>query len=323
MATQKNKPSTPISDEVRERMDAGRLDRNMERLRNLKITPEYESLLPSLSQEEYATLEDSIRREGCREAILYFVDENGEEVLLDGHNRRNICLEHGRYAHIKRINLSGGMSVEEWIIRNQVGRRNTNLFQRVEVILKLKDKIATRAKENQQKGGGAVRQKSAKPVNTRQELATMAGVSTDTVSKVDYILKNADVETITALRSGSSDVSINGFYKTLKGKETPEKPRPKRNTPKPENAPAPVGEDLIPARSDATDVAADTEEPPTVEATESTNDDGAAPDSTGSLAHRAEESVEITASVDIDAPADNQGSAMVRQPDSVTTWQII
>ena len=42
--------------------------------------------------------------------------------------------------------------------------------------------IATKAKENQVKSGGAVPQKSAEPIETRKELAKIAGVSHDTLA---------------------------------------------------------------------------------------------------------------------------------------------
>lgn len=48
--------------------------------------------------------------------------------------------------------------------------------------LRLKPIIQEKAKENQIKSGGAVRQKSAQPVKTRDELAKLAGVSHDTTS---------------------------------------------------------------------------------------------------------------------------------------------
>ena len=48
---------------------------------------------------------------------------------------------------------------------------------RGELALKRKHIIAAKAKENQKRSGGAVPQKSAEPVETRKELAKIAGVS--------------------------------------------------------------------------------------------------------------------------------------------------
>ena len=77
-------------------------------------------------------------------------------------------------------------------------RRNLNLMQRAELALKLKPLLAAKAKENQKLSEGrGVKgmQNSADlkvdPVSTRASLAKAAGVSHDTISKVEKIQKNA------------------------------------------------------------------------------------------------------------------------------------
>jgi len=69
-------------------------------------------------------------------------------------------------------------------IDNQFSRRNLTPFARGELALKRKHIIAAKAKENQKRSGGAVPQKSAEPVETRKELAKIAGVSHDTIARV-------------------------------------------------------------------------------------------------------------------------------------------
>ena len=59
--------------------------------------------------------------------------------------------------------------------------------------LRLEGVIAARAKANQSAGGGAVPQKSAKPVDTRQEIAKAAGVSHDTVAKVPLLERRREI----------------------------------------------------------------------------------------------------------------------------------
>ena len=54
-------------------------------------------------------------------------------------------------------------------------------MKRTKLALRLEDTIAARAKANQQHAGGAVPQKSAEAVETREEIAKLAGVSRDTV----------------------------------------------------------------------------------------------------------------------------------------------
>lgn len=74
--------------------------------------------------------------------------------------------------------------------------------------------LRAKAKEKQRESGGAVVQKSAKPiVDTREELAKIAGVSHDTIAKGKVIEAKASEETKASLRSGAA--SINAEYKKL------------------------------------------------------------------------------------------------------------
>lgn len=75
--------------------------------------------------------------------------------------------------------------------------------------MRLENEIKVRAKENQKEHGGtapgkSLPQKSAKVngVETRKEVAKIAGVSHDTISKVKVIEEKATPEQKEALRSG-------------------------------------------------------------------------------------------------------------------------
>ena len=57
----------------------------------IKINPEYVSLIPELSSTEYEMLKESIKDNG--QQIPIYVDEYGN--ILDGHNRYRACLEVG------------------------------------------------------------------------------------------------------------------------------------------------------------------------------------------------------------------------------------
>ena len=54
---------------------------------------------------------------------------------------------------------------------------------------KIKKLIVEKAKANQIASGGAVPQKSAKPIDTRAELAKIAGVSHDTIPRYRHLCK--------------------------------------------------------------------------------------------------------------------------------------
>ena len=54
---------------------------------SLRLNPEYEKLLPQMSEEEFAELKASIQAEGQHYAII--VNEDLE--VLDGHHRYRAC----------------------------------------------------------------------------------------------------------------------------------------------------------------------------------------------------------------------------------------
>ena len=90
-----------------------------------------------------------------------------------------------------------GNAAQVWIIRNQFGRRNLTPYTRVELALRLEPLLAEKAKEKQIRKPDSVRQKSAEqtPIETRKELANVAGVSHDTIAKGKVIQAKASEET--------------------------------------------------------------------------------------------------------------------------------
>ena len=52
----------------------------------LKIDAEFKQLIPPLTQDERQGLEQSLKAEGCRDALVVWGD-----ILIDGHNRYEIC----------------------------------------------------------------------------------------------------------------------------------------------------------------------------------------------------------------------------------------
>lgn len=169
---------------------------------NIVINEKFKSLIPALSEDEFNQLEQNIISDGCRDPLVLW-----NHVLIDGHNRFDICSRNKIKFETVNKQFDDESHAEEWIITNQFGRRNINDYTRGVLALRLKSVIAARAKNNQIASGGAVPQKSAKPVDTRAELAKVAGVSHDTIHKVEMIEKNGSDGIKQALRSG--EISIN------------------------------------------------------------------------------------------------------------------
>jgi ParB-like chromosome segregation protein Spo0J len=55
----------------------------------IKIDKEFKKLIPPIGYEEFLGLEESIKKEGCRDPIIIW-----NNVILDGHNRYRICKAH-------------------------------------------------------------------------------------------------------------------------------------------------------------------------------------------------------------------------------------
>lgn len=188
----------------------------------VKIDPEFEKLIPPLETEEYRQLEENIMKDGCREALTVW---NG--VLVDGHNRYRICTEHHIRFQTKNMDFPNREAVIEWILKNQLGRRNLSSTQRVELALRLKPIIQRKAKEKQlstqnNDSGRAVWQKSAKqesPLHTNEELAKLAGVSRDTIRKVELIKNEGTEEQIQRARQGGKGNSVNAIVNEIKQKD--------------------------------------------------------------------------------------------------------
>lgn len=184
---------------------------------NVIVDPELRALVPSLTDEECAQLEANLVKDGCLHPLIAWKEE---DVLLDGHNRKEICDRNGLKYKTHGVSLPNRDSAKRWIIEHQFGRRNLTLFQRAELALKLKPLIAAEAKEKQRKSGGAVHQKSGEaPIRTDKQLASRAEVSHDTIAKAEYILKHSDEKTLDSLRHG--ETTINAEYNRLRGAPAP------------------------------------------------------------------------------------------------------
>ena len=154
----------------------------------IKIDKEFESLIPPLSEDEFRQLEENCLKEGIRDALVAWKVPNGDQILIDGHNRWKISAKHGGIPfQIKEMKFDLREDAIAWIIRNQFGRRNLSAYDRSVLALKLKPIIAKEAKKNERNGGGSGdsgRQKSDNPTDTKKELAKVAGVSHDTIHKI-------------------------------------------------------------------------------------------------------------------------------------------
>ena len=186
----------------------------------MKIDAEFQSLIPPLTFEEKKMLEESILNEGCRDAIVLWGD-----TIIDGHNRYEICTKHGIPFETVSREFESRNEVIEWIIKNQFGRRNLPLHERARLALRLKPVIAEKAKINKQEAANKMNLivgnnvsaeicKNVLPIDAREEVAKAAGVSHDTIAKVEKIEEAAPAPVVQASRKG--DISVNAAYQVTK-----------------------------------------------------------------------------------------------------------
>ena len=181
----------------------------------IQIDPEFKDLIPALTKEEYKQLEANILSEGIRDSLLVW---NG--ILIDGHNRYEIATKYGLSYDVQEMEFADRAEAERWIILNQFGRRNLSAYDRSVLALKLKPIVTAKAieKERERKTTFQKSEKSSLPkINTTKEIAKAAGVSHDTIAKVEKIQAKATPEIKKAVKSG--EMSINQAYQATRREE--------------------------------------------------------------------------------------------------------
>jgi transcriptional regulator with XRE-family HTH domain len=165
----------------------------MEEYMELRINNKFKDLIPPLDFEEYENLRESLKNEGCRDSIIVW---NG--VIVDGHNRYELCKELRIPFNAFEKSFESEDDVLLWIMKNQLSRRNLCDVERGRLALKMKDIIATRARENKVISGGDRKSEGTKslvsnlteailPIRTRKELAKIAGISEGSLSKIEKV----------------------------------------------------------------------------------------------------------------------------------------
>ncbi len=116
-----------------------------------QIHPEFRSLIGPPTKEERQQLEANLVAEGCRDPLVTW---NG--ILLDGHNRFEICERRGIRYRIVEIDLPSAEAAKLWIEENQIGRRNLTTDQRAAIAYRIMQRrVALSKQERARKGGNA------------------------------------------------------------------------------------------------------------------------------------------------------------------------
>ncbi len=174
------------------------------------IDDEFRDLIPKPTQEEHDALEASILDEGCREPLALWGN-----FIVDGHTRYEICIANSVKFQTRKMEFEDREEAMIWIIKNQFARRNISAMARAELALKLEPMIAAKAKNQQLRKPNSVSAISPEQkIDTREEVAKAAGMSSSTISKAKRIANSPVVELARTTREGK--VSINAAAKVAK-----------------------------------------------------------------------------------------------------------
>lgn len=195
---------------------------NKKTLYKVQIDPEFEALIDPLTVDEYKQLKDNIREYGLQQKILVWrVPGTDIDLIVDGHNRYRVLKELSEEgtAHdaddncfsSSGCNFTDRDEAKEWIIKNQLGRRNLTREQKLRLIGKMQES------RKQSRGGNRGNQYTAEPKGqdkplpktTAQAVAEEYGVSESTVKRAEKYSRGID-----ALESVSKEAA----KKVLKGK---------------------------------------------------------------------------------------------------------
>lgn len=194
-------------------------------IKDLTVDKEFEELLPVLTPDELEKLENSILQYGMLDPIKIWQEpDTGEWIIIDGHNRYNILKKHDiewHYWQDYKImgELESREDVKQWMLEQQLGRRNLTETERYEIIQRFKSIFEKKAKENQSSGGKGLTNLSK--VNTRKEMAKATGVSEGTYQKLDKVMQSDNEEVKQKLRE--KKISVDKAYQEIKNPKPKEK----------------------------------------------------------------------------------------------------
>lgn len=190
---------------------------------NLNIDVEFASLIPPLTNDEFAGLEQSILAEGCREPIIIW-----DNTIVDGHNRYRIYKAHNIPYRTQAKEFADRNAVILWMLQNQLSRRNLNDFQRIEMVRKCEEAVKAQAEQRMLAGKDTSQHtkqisllEEPDPVvnlsqgsKSREILGKMAGVSGSTYEHATAVLDKAPAPVVEATRK--KELSINSAYEVTK-----------------------------------------------------------------------------------------------------------
>ena len=145
----------------------------------IQIKEEFKKLIPVLTEEEFKQLEDNCLRDGILTPIYLWND-----FIIDGHNRYQIAMQHQLKFECLDFHFADEFEVKEWMLTNQLGRRNLTKEQ--------KDYLIGKRYENEKQKHGGARDQNDPLKTTAQKIAEEVGVGEAQVKRNEQFAKGVD-----------------------------------------------------------------------------------------------------------------------------------
>jgi hypothetical protein len=184
----------------------------------LTVNPQFRNFLPELNQNQKQELEKDIIVRGCLSPIIVQKDTN---IILDGHNRYDICVRNNIKFETVSLDLSDEADIKIWMLKHQLNRRDLSLYEKIILALKMNDhfsKLAAEKRNSKLKNSTADNPNSderenLQEMNTNKYLAKLCNVSHNTIAQVKRIEKKIGDNTRRELIEQKT--SINKVYTDL------------------------------------------------------------------------------------------------------------
>jgi hypothetical protein len=212
---------------------------------NIQIDDEFRDLIPAITKEEREQLEANIVAHGrARDPLVAWLAADDTYILLDGHNRLEICTRLGLPFSVAEARFDTRDEAADWIDRNQLGRRNLSIAGR-KILL---GRVYARAKKSDHDGGKGKKRSGGQNAHhsekTSQRIAREHGVDEKTVrraAKFQQAAAKLEIEhEITSGEIKATEAAVVAAAAELPTNPSPdqveharEKVRKKQHTPKP------------------------------------------------------------------------------------------
>ena len=199
---------------------------------NIVINPDLKAYIDPLTHDERGALERSLLNEGCRDALVLW-----GELLIDGHNRYELCQQHNLpYRTVQSTLFNSMEGVHLWMIEQHLGRRSVSDFQRGVLALRKREIMESRSASYLAESASRVPVEDpvrhgveqpwegelspaiaalTQPFKSRDDLAKAARITNSQVLMIEKINKQAAPEVVAAVKARSLSISAAAAISTL------------------------------------------------------------------------------------------------------------